>query len=204
MASGTQSRQGASTRRERMSLHYYRARYSNFRMPKIFPGRFTAQIDGPFVVFLIGMRINRPWAVHKWMPVAAAMPTMLATLTKSPAKGLLGVHTWVRWREVMNVQYWRSFDDLENFARNSSDPHLEAWKNFNHRIGADGSVGIWHETYMVNARQYECVYGNMPLFGLAAASTHVAAVGNRETARLRLGGHGDPAVPSPPQPPGPG
>lgn len=170
-------------------------------MPKIFPGRFTAQIDGPFVIFLIGMRINRLWAVHKWMPVATAMPPMLATLTKYPAKGLLGVHTWVRWREVMNVQYWRSFEDLENFARSPSDPHLPAWKNFNQRVGADGSVGIWHETYMVNARQYECVYGNMPLFGLAAASTQVGAVGNRETARLRIGGHSEPAVPSPPQPP---
>ena len=119
---------------------------------------------------------------------------------KNPAKGLLGVHTWVRWREVMNVQYWRSFEDLENFARNPSDPHLQAWKDFNQRVGSDGSVGIWHETYMVNAGQYECVYGNMPLFGLAAATEHVAAVGNRETARLRMGGHSEPAVPSPPQP----
>jgi hypothetical protein len=76
-------------------------------MPKIFPGRFTADIDGPFVVFLIGMRINQLWAVHKWMPVAKAMPPMLELLAKSPAKGLLDVHTWVRWREVMAVQYWR-------------------------------------------------------------------------------------------------
>lgn len=85
-------------------------------MPKIFPGRFTADINEPFVVFLIGMRINRLWAFRKWMPVASAMPPMLAALAKNPAKGLLGVHTWVRWREVMNVQYWRSFDDLEDFA----------------------------------------------------------------------------------------
>jgi hypothetical protein len=170
-------------------------------MAKIFPGRFTAAIDGPFVVFMIGMRINRLWAFRKWMPVARAMPEMLAVLAKNPAKGMLGVNTWVRWREVMGVQYWRSFEDLENFARNPSDPHLQAWKDFNLRVGSDGSVGIWHETYMVNAGQYECVYGNMPLYGLAAATSHVAAVGNRETARLRLGGKSEPAVPSPPQPP---
>ena len=169
-------------------------------MAKIFAGRFTAAIDEPFVVFLIGMRINRLWAVHKWMPVAKAMPMMLAMLEKNPAKGLLGVHSWVRWREVMAVQYWRSFEDLENFARNPTDPHLQTWKDFNQRIGSDGSVGIWHETYLVNARQYECVYGNMPLFGLAAATNHVAAVGNRETARLRMGGQSEPAVASPPQP----
>jgi hypothetical protein len=45
---------------------------------------------------------------------------------ENPAKGLLGLANWVRWREVMNVQYWRSFEDLENFARNPSDPHFEA------------------------------------------------------------------------------
>ncbi len=170
-------------------------------MAKIFPGRFTADLNEPFVVFLIGMRINQLWAVHKWMPVVGAMPPMLTALARNPEKGLLGVHTWVRWREVLTVQYWRSFEDLENFARRPSDPHLQAWKDFNQRIGSDGSVGIWHETYMVKSRQYECVYGNMPLFGLAAGTSHVAAVGNRETARLRLGGESEPAVPSPPQPP---
>ena len=169
-------------------------------MPNIFSGRYTARMDEPFVVFLIGMRINQLWAIRKWMPVAKAMPTMLATLTQNPVKGLMGVHNWVRWREVLSVQYWRSFEDLENFARHPTEPHLQAWKDFNQRIGSDGSVGIWHETYLVNARQYECVYGNMPRFGLAAATEHIAAVGNRETARLRMGGYSEPAVPSPPQP----
>ena len=169
-------------------------------MSKIFPGRYTTRIDESFVVFLIGMRINRLWAIHKWLPVAKAMPPMLNLLTQNSAKGFLGVHTWVRWREVLAVQYWRSFEDLENFARRPTEPHLQAWKDFNQQVGSDGSVGIWHETYIVNARQFECVYGNMPLFGLAAATAHVAAVGNRETARLRIGGFSEPAVPSPPTP----
>lgn len=30
-----------------------------------------------FVVFLIGMRVNRPWMIRKWVPVATAMPRML-------------------------------------------------------------------------------------------------------------------------------
>lgn len=145
------------------------------------------------------MRINQLWALHKWVPVAAAMPRMLKLLARNSAKGFLGVEHWVRWREVMTVQYWRSFDDLERFARNPGDPHLQVWRDFNRRIGSDGSVGIWHETYVVNANQFECVYGNMPLFGLAASTEHVPAIGNRETARLRLGGYSEPAVPSPPQ-----
>jgi len=58
-------------------------------------------------------------------------------------------------------------------------------------------VGIWHESYLVEAGRYETIYGNMPVFGLAKASQHVPATGNRETARRRLGREGEPAVPTP-------
>jgi hypothetical protein len=80
-----------------------------------------------------------------------------------------------------------SFEELERFARHPSDPHLGAWKKFNQAVGADGSVGIWHETYTVDTDQFESMYGNMPKFGLAAAMQHVEAVGRRESARKRLG-----------------
>ena len=47
---------------------------------KIFNGRFTAKTDQPFVVFLIGMRINKWWRIDKWLPVSSAMGPMLQTL----------------------------------------------------------------------------------------------------------------------------
>jgi hypothetical protein len=155
-------------------------------MDAIFNGRYTAQTDEPFVVFLIGMRINKWWRFDKWLPVASAMSPMLITLFKHPEKGFLhGEYFWNLHGPVL-IQYWRSFDDLEKFAREPSDPHLGAWKKFNKAVGADGIVGIWHETYQVQPDDYECVYGNMPLFGLGAATRNVAATGRRETARLRL------------------
>ncbi len=39
-------------------------------MTKIFNGRYTAKTDQPFVVFLIGMRINQWWRFDKWIPIA--------------------------------------------------------------------------------------------------------------------------------------
>ena len=45
-------------------------------MGKVIADRMTAQVEDDFVVFLIGMRINRFWKVHKWLPVAMAMPRM--------------------------------------------------------------------------------------------------------------------------------
>lgn len=155
-------------------------------MSKIFNGRFTAKTDKPFVVFLIGMRINKFWRFDKWIPVALTMVPMLQTLFTHPEKGFLHGEFFWNFNGPCAVQYWRSFEDLENFARNPSDPHLGPWKKFNQAVGSDGIVGIWHETYTVNQDQFECVYGNMPRFGLAAAVEHVQAVGRRETARLRL------------------
>ncbi|KEF41881.1 MAG: hypothetical protein ER33_09045 [Cyanobium sp. CACIAM 14] len=40
----------------------------------------TAEIEGDFVVFLIGMRINKIWKVHRWLPVFQAMPRMIREL----------------------------------------------------------------------------------------------------------------------------
>jgi len=166
-------------------------------MSKVFPGRYTAQTDAPFVVFLIGFRINNFFAFNKWIPPARAMAPMIQTLYEHPEKGFLSAETFLYRHGVAVLQYWHSFDDLERFAHAPSDPHLAAWRAFNRAVGADGSVGIRHETYQVQAGQYECVYGNMPLFGLAKATHHVQAVGRKETARRRMGGEREPAVPSP-------
>jgi hypothetical protein len=155
-------------------------------MAKIFNGRYTAKTDEPFVVFLIGMRVNKWWRFDKWLPVANAMTPMLMTLFTHPEKGFLHGEFFWNFSGPVLIQYWRSFEELENFARNPSDPHLEAWKKFNKAVGPDGTVGIWHETYLIEPNKYESMYGNMPAFGLGAAMEHVEAVGRRETARLRL------------------
>jgi hypothetical protein len=156
-------------------------------MSQIQPERVTADIDGGFVVFLIGMRVNAWWKVHKWVPVFRAMPRMLRELSAQEESGLLGYRT--RWggRNFEVIQYWRSFEQLHAYARNQDAEHLPAWTDFNRRIGQDGSVGIWHETYLVQDGQYEAVYRNMPSYGLAAATEDLPATGQRKTAAGRLG-----------------
>jgi len=165
-------------------------------MCPVMPGRFTAEVEPPFVVFLIGMRVNRLLAVHKWLPPMLAMTPMLQTLFTHPEKGFLGGQFFLAWRGPMILQYWRSFEDLERFARAPSEPHLGAWRRYNQAVGSDGSVGVWHETYLVQPGGYEAVYANMPIYGLAKSTRHVPAQGRRETARRRLGGENEPAVPS--------
>tara|TARA_B110000503_G_scaffold28153_1_gene45043 strand:- start:302 stop:574 length:273 start_codon:yes stop_codon:yes gene_type:complete len=64
--------------------------------------------------------------------------------------------------------------------------HLPAWVDFNPWIGSNGDFGIWHETFMIQAVQYEGVYNNMPEFGLAKAGERVLVVGKQNTAKGRL------------------
>jgi hypothetical protein len=154
-------------------------------MATIISERMTAEVDGEVVVFLIGMRINRMWKLHKWLPVVMAMPRMLRELQADPGSGLLGFQSWFGNPNIF-VQYWRSFEHLERYAKDPTHAHRPAWAAFNRTVGSNGDVGIWHETYRVRPGDFECVYNNMPLFGLARATRQVAATGHRESASGRM------------------
>ena len=158
-------------------------------MAEIREERLTADVPGEIVVFLIGMRINRLWKIHKWLPVARAMPRMIRELAADPASGYLGGGFWFGFPTV-SIQYWRSFDALERYAKDAARAHRPAWAAFNRAIGSKGDVGIWHETYRVRPGDIECVYNNMPAFGLGAATRLVPATGQRESAAGRLSGDG--------------
>ena len=162
-------------------------------MARLHRGRFSAEIEGDFVVLLIGMRLNKPWLVHKWLPVAKAMNDMLRWLGEHPEAGFLGSQSYAG-RTTLMVQYWRDFDSLNRFARDGSMPHLGPWRAFNKAVRGSGDVGIWHETYKVRAGEYEAIYGNMPVFGLAAASAHVPVAKRGQSAAGRLGGADEPAL----------
>ncbi|MGD9753824.1 MAG: DUF4188 domain-containing protein [Acidimicrobiia bacterium] len=125
------------------------------------------------MVFIIGAKPSplRLFRALRDLGGSKGMKHMLDYLTDHPDKGLLGyeqvgIGTW--------VQYWRSFAHLEAFARNTDDPHLAAWRNYFKRVGTSARTGIWHETFLVRAGEYEAIYTNMPTFGLAKASTAVA------------------------------
>lgn len=152
---------------------------------KVITNRMTAALDGDFCVFLIGMRVNNWWKVGEWWPVARAMPRMLKELYRSPDVGFLGAES-AFGNPTLMVQYWRSFEQLEAYARNSEREHRPAWTDFNRKVAKTGNVGIWHETYLVKAGQYECVYNNMPRFGLGKVGPLVPATGPRSSAKQRI------------------
>jgi hypothetical protein len=147
-------------------------------------GRWTAEIEGDFVVFIIGARINsKLQAVRALLDLGGrrGVNHMLRYLTEHPDKGLLGYQSL----GFTTIQYWRSFAHLEAFAKNTDDPHLEVWRTYWKRVGKRWRTGIWHETYMVRAGEYEAIYVNMPPHGLARAATHVP-IKDSVDARKRL------------------
>jgi len=154
-------------------------------MAKTINQRMTVNIHGDFVVFIIGMRINRFWKFHKWIPVASVMPKMMKELSDKPESGFLGFQMFGGIPPVM-VQYWRSFEHLEAYAKDRNGLHYPAWKAFNSKIKSNGDVGIWHETYKVNAGNYECVYNNMPKYGLGKIGEMIPATGRKENAADRI------------------
>jgi hypothetical protein len=154
-------------------------------MTSVIAGRMTADRTDPFAVFLIGMRINKLVRIDKWWPVLTAMPRMVRELEANPQLGFLGYHQWLGRTTIM-LQYWESFDKLEQYAKSKDREHLPAWREFNRRVGASGDVGIWHETYSVQAGAYECVYSNMPPFGLGKVGPLVAINSLRDAARQRI------------------
>ena len=65
----------------------------------------ATEIDGDFAVFLIGMRLNRPWRVDRWAPLALTMVRMLRDLRAGTEPGFLGAVLGL----PVSVVYWRFY-----------------------------------------------------------------------------------------------
>src|SRR5699024_12706711 len=100
----------------------------------IFTGRYTTENDEDMVVFIIGMRINRWLAFHKWVPVFAAMPPMIKELyTHKGELGFLSMESFFGLRTTVMIQYSRSMDDVLTSARGKK--HLTARTDVNTKGG---------------------------------------------------------------------
>ncbi len=154
----------------------------------VFEGRTTARREGPFILFLIGMRVHRLWAPWEWLPVFSAMPGMMREVAANPDSGFLGAESFISLTNPLIVQYWKDFDSLLAYAHDRQGKHFPAWARFNREVGANGRIGIWHETYRIEAGACETIYANMPLTGLARTrgSIHAKAEGRLASAKERI------------------
>ena len=133
------------------------------------------------------MRVNRLLLIHKWLPVVQAMGRMITELFTHRDLGLLHAQASISGRTISVLQYWRSWEQLQAYAHAKDGHHRRAWAEFNRKVGGNGAVGIFHETYVVTPGHHESVYVNMPRMGLAKAGELVPAVGKMNDAKQRMG-----------------
>jgi hypothetical protein len=83
------------------------------------------------------------------------------------------------------LQYWRSFDELDAWSRRA--PHSEWWRTAVERMRLKQDLGVYHETFLVNARDVESISLDCRPTGLAAFGLLGEPVGPLTTSRGRLG-----------------
>ena len=146
--------------------------------------RATVQNEKDVVVFIIGMKIHKLFYVHQWMPVMKSMGTMLKELYRNKNYGFLNGDVHLNWKGITVIQYWESFEQLETFAH--GEFHRGIWKDYYQSAAQQKVVGIFHETYIVPAKNYEAIYVNMPEFGLGKARSLEPIDQKKKSSRQRL------------------
>lgn len=151
---------------------------------KMNKGRFTVVPEKDVTVFLIGVHINKPLQVHKWLPVILAMPAMLKELSNHKSIGCLSFEMFFKYKGVNIIQYWDSNESLLTYSK--MPKHLKAWKRFSKQLKGNNAVGFYHETYNVKENNYENIYLNMPNFGLGKAVSPQEVTTRTHSAKQRL------------------
>ena len=91
--------------------------------------RLSNKDDGPpssfgdFVVFLIGAMVHDPALAIEASGLLMAMTDMLDELDADPSKGLLGYTHHGEPGNGVLIQYWRSFEALEEYSHDSRAQH---------------------------------------------------------------------------------
>jgi hypothetical protein len=161
------------------------------RMSQILREKFTANAQGPFIVFIVGGHVNNLLLAHKWLPVAWNFLKLTRYVTSHPETGCLAGHFYERILPFgfMFQSYWRSFEELETWSRSKEEGHLGAWTDYVRKLGLDGTLGIWHELYKIEPKSFETVYANSVPYGLSKAFGANPIVGRAHNARGRINPH---------------
>ncbi len=98
------------------------------------------------------------------------------------AEGLLGVRIFEESTGGMQLQYWRSHEDLTRFARTM--PHTAWWKWLHHNRGK--GFGFYHEIYQCRTAEAIFETGTLPLGpGLFCTTSAVTGGEGRSQERQR-------------------
>lgn len=133
----------------------------------------------------LGLQVRRWTALPYARRLARAIDRSAAEAIAAGA-GLLGSERFAfgPWHFGV-LQYWRSFDDLEQWGRRP--PHSEWWRQAVERGRTKSDFGVYHEVFLVPRAAVESIYVNCEPVGLLAFGTPGEPTGTMTTSRDRLG-----------------
>eukprot|EP01116_Phalansterium_solitarium_P009920 TRINITY_DN24267_c0_g1_i1.p1 TRINITY_DN24267_c0_g1~~TRINITY_DN24267_c0_g1_i1.p1 ORF type:complete len:266 (+),score=46.73 TRINITY_DN24267_c0_g1_i1:135-932(+) len=157
-------------------------------------GRMAGVIEGDFCLFLIGSRLNDATLsnLNDYKVMGDAFVAMMHELEASPDEfGYLGSETFVggnpNGSHTLLIQYWRSMDHVNRYARARTNEHHSGWKWLMEMGRRSPHLGFWHESYNIKAGDYDCIYVNMPPIGAGKAGKLIPAAGRFNSAAGRAG-----------------
>ena len=127
-------------------------------------------------------------SVSAWLFARRLRAEILASARAAAAggSGLLSSESFAMAINHFGVfQYWRSFDELEDWVRRP--PHSEWWRKAVERMRKRRDIGVYHEAFLVRAADIESIYMNCDPAGLATFGVMDEPVGPLTTSRGRLG-----------------
>lgn len=102
-------------------------------------------------IALFGLQYLSP-AGQRLYAEAGIQMEVVQSMQEARGAGLLGQRFLHAPDETVIVQYWRSYEDLDRWAR--AQPHVRWWRWLNEHNGVD--LGFYHEIYQ--ARAAEAIY----------------------------------------------
>ena len=96
-------------------------------MNQSFPGRYTARADPGTVVFGIGMRVNRLWAVHRWLRPTINTARMWWYMQHDRPDGYLNGYLYVYWHETYRIEpggYEAIYGSMPRFGLAAAGEHI--------------------------------------------------------------------------------
>lgn len=150
--------------------------------------RMAAEIDGEYVVYVNGIRLNELRALPRYLHASLEAGRMFRRLEADPDSGFLGyLPAYMGLRSGAAIQYWRSLEDIRRFAHDPDGPHVPAWRWYNEEGGTDGGLGFWAELYVVKDGSFETFYRNVPPTGLGEHGSLVPMADHRRRLGLSDG-----------------
>lgn len=134
--------------------------------------------NGSVAVFMLGFRCNHPLGLLApgFKEVGDGFNQMMKDLHANAEEyGLLGASDWLSMgerstsNEVLTLMYFRSMEDIHNFAHNNK-AHTDTWKWFNSNVKKMPYISIWHEAYVAPSGSWEGIYINSHRTGFAAST----------------------------------